>query len=570
MTPASGPFSPTPHEPGAGTPLAPADHVVAVAGLLLLIVALWAPFGLPVSPTFEEWKGLYWTVERGSLPVVFPNRPLLFAPYALAHLTGRPLEALNLMQAGAMLAKGALVYLLVVRLIAGSGALAFLSGALAIVYPADTGLFTLRTVSQHLAVAFCLLAIHLLLSLGRRFRWWRLFSVWLVQTLSLSLHAVSIPLLLASPVLLVWQERRLTRRLLLTWAAAAVVPLAFAVVTLAYGLRDDTYEGRNLAHSGLGPGIPAAVLQIFGRLLAAYVRHFSGGWIAALRELSLGADTALAITAASLVVGPALWWLARRGPAPRSGQEVRPYLELALLALCAMPVGFLLFLPTSWFATNWRVFYHSSAAAAVVVAVLCGLIAAAAGRWRHLVLAGLGGLLVALGLTAGVAQHRTYAETGQGQQRILLGIVQAAPRVQPGTALLLIDVPPNPAVRYWRVCGLVTECVELSLRYIYGLRNLEAAFCAPEESPRRASSETCRFERDHVVVEYRDPRGSDRRIVRRYPYERLLVFETSEGSARLLTALDRYRAPDAGAAYAPEARIEQASLPRLARAMLRP
>jgi len=103
--------------------------------------------GLGQYSTFEEWKGLYWTAERGRLPVVFPNRPLLFAPYALAHLTGRPLEALNLMQAGAMLAKGALVYLLVVRLLPGSGALAFLAGALTIVYPADTGFFTLRTVS---------------------------------------------------------------------------------------------------------------------------------------------------------------------------------------------------------------------------------------------------------------------------------------------------------------------------------------------------------------------------------------------------------------------------------------
>jgi hypothetical protein len=73
-----------------------------------------------------------------------------------------------------------------------------------------------------------------------------------------------------------------------------------------------------------------------------------------------------------------------------------------------------------------------------------------------------------------------------------------------------------------------------------------------------------------VVVEYRDPRGSDRRIVRRYPYQRLLVFETSEGSARLLPDLDRYRPPGVGAAYIPEARIEQAPLPRLARAMLRP
>lgn len=113
----------------AGTRLTRTDHLVALTSLLLIVALLWAPFGHRVGLTYEEWKALYWTVEVGGVPVLFPNRPLHYLPNTLAHLTGRPLEALNLMQAGSIFGKGALVYLLVVRMMPGAGALALLVGA---------------------------------------------------------------------------------------------------------------------------------------------------------------------------------------------------------------------------------------------------------------------------------------------------------------------------------------------------------------------------------------------------------------------------------------------------------
>jgi hypothetical protein len=572
LTQAIGAGPRTPADPVAGTCLTRTDHLVALAGLLLIVALLWAPFGPRVGLTFEEWKGLYWTVEGGGIPVLFPNRPLLFLPYTLAHLTGRPLEALNLMQAGSIFGAGALVYLLVVRMVPTAGALAFLAGVLAIVYPADTGLFTLRTVVIHLTVLLSLVAIHLLLSLWRRFRWWQLAAIWVAQGLSLSMYSASSPFLLASPMLLVWQERKVSRRLLAIWAAWSVVPVAIIAINFVFVLRGNTYEANNWAESGLGPGIFTTVHQILGRTLTAYMRHFAGGWVDALGQtLPLRGDTILAIATAALVVGPVLWWHSRRGPATRSRQEVRPYLELAALALCAMPAGFLLYLPTRWMATNWRVFFYSSLAAAIFVAVLCVLMAAAAGRWRRLALVGLGVPLVALGVTAALVQHRAYAEMAQGQKRILTGIAQAAPSLQPGTALLLIDVPPHPGIRHWPSCPLITECLEMSLRYVYGRMDLEALFCAFGRPPKNAISEVCRFERDELVVEYRDPWGRPPRpIVRRYPYDRLVVFETLDSGAQLVANLDRYRATAAGVLYAPEVRIERTAMPPRAQAMLRP
>jgi hypothetical protein len=115
-----------PVDPVAGTSLTRTDHLVALASLLLIVVLLWAPFGPRVGLTFEEWKALYWTVEGGGIPVLFPNRPLHYLPNSLAHLTGRPLEALNLMQASSIFGRGALVYLLMVRMLPTAGQWPFL------------------------------------------------------------------------------------------------------------------------------------------------------------------------------------------------------------------------------------------------------------------------------------------------------------------------------------------------------------------------------------------------------------------------------------------------------------
>lgn len=57
----------------AGTRLTRTDHLVALTSLLLIVALLWAPFGHRVGLTYEEWKALYWTVEVGGVPVLFPN-----------------------------------------------------------------------------------------------------------------------------------------------------------------------------------------------------------------------------------------------------------------------------------------------------------------------------------------------------------------------------------------------------------------------------------------------------------------------------------------------------------------
>src|SRR5262249_15276144 len=162
------------------------------------------------------------------------------------------------------------------------------------------------------------------------------------------------------------------------------------------------------------------------------------------------------------------------------------------------------------------------------------LLASAAGRWRRPCLALAGAALATVGLSGALVQHRGYFEASLRQQRLLAAIVRQAPGLRAGTLVLLVDTPPHAGRGAWRPpCGPAGECLELSLRYVYGRRDFDALFCAPGWPTLAPSDETCRFEREAVSVSYRHPWGPEQ-VTRRVPYDRMIVFESGAGGVRLM------------------------------------
>src|SRR5260370_5937031 len=187
--------------------------LVAFAALAALVLTLWLPFGWRVTGLYEEWFYMSYTDEGKGKPLrllydPYPGeeyRPLTLAPYAFGYLlTPNSFLGLNIILALCLLGKGTAMYALVRRLVPANLALAFVSGALLVVYPADSALLTLRTTNHHAGVFFFLLALNLLIVAWQRFRCTTLLAMLVAEGVALVTYVGAIPLSFCAPVLLVW------------------------------------------------------------------------------------------------------------------------------------------------------------------------------------------------------------------------------------------------------------------------------------------------------------------------------------------------------------------------------
>ena len=212
-----------------------APSVVTLAVFALLLAALWIPFGFSKTGLLEEWS-LFAVLDRGGRVVGLlqlgghETRPLVLLGWALGYwLTPNSFVGLNLVHALLVLAKGLLFYAVVYRLVPANPAFALVAALLFVVYPADTALFAFRVMNYHLTLSLYLLALWLLLVCRDRPRVLGLVGLWIALAVALGTIEVAFPLVFASPLLLIWLEGRLTRRVL--WLAALwyLVPVALLI-----------------------------------------------------------------------------------------------------------------------------------------------------------------------------------------------------------------------------------------------------------------------------------------------------------------------------------------------------
>src|SRR5713101_345412 len=205
--------------------------LVAFAALAGLVLTLWLPFGWKVTGLYEEWFVMSGG-DTGKNPVRMlynpPSnqsyRPLTVAPYILGYiLTPDSFLGFNIIFAIWMLGKGFAMYALVRRLVPENPSLAFVSGALLVVYPADRALLTLRTTNVQAGVFLLLVALNLLIVAWQRFRWPTVVAMLLAEGVALGTYEGGLLLTFGAPVLLVWLRDGIDKRL------AAVVALWWAV-----------------------------------------------------------------------------------------------------------------------------------------------------------------------------------------------------------------------------------------------------------------------------------------------------------------------------------------------------
>jgi hypothetical protein len=553
--------------------------LVGFAALAALVLTLWLPFGWKITGLYEEWLIMRDADAGNPLRMLYDPpyasaayRPLTLAPFVLGYLlTPSSFLGLNLIETLLLFAKGAAMYTLVLRLVPDNRALAFVSGALLVVYPADTALLTLRTTNVHAGVFFLLVALNLLIAVSQRFRWTALLGMLLAETTALATYEAGILLILSGPVLLLWLRQAIHKRALAVAVLWTAVPIYF-LFHLLVTLRDPaSYPAGLLAGSGLGIHFLEVLRSWLYSVTRAYVRTFGTGWYESLRGLDWR-DPYLHVAAGLTVflIMPASWLHARRDQETKPVVDTNRYLTLAALGVVAVVVGFALYLPTGWRNTNWRVFLYSSIGAALVVGIACFLVARLFGRWQPRVFVGLTSFLIGIAVLHALAQHHGYFEYAQRQQQILANIISQAPHFEPGTTVLLVDRTPTAAFKAWSMCVAVSSCLEAALRYLYGDSTLRAMYCAPGYRPRDQLSEECRFEADRVTVSYIHL-GSKKEVRMSSPYSSLVVFEKSIRGLSVLNDISAYRTESGVNGYNPGRRIDASSpLPPRARTVFTP
>jgi hypothetical protein len=398
----------------------------------LLAIVLWLPFGFRMNGLVEEWDISWlldrgeqlWWITRSSTIAYLRLRPLTMTPFAMAHALGGFMW-LNVIAVAIFALRGTATFLLVDRILPGRRPAAWTAGALAMLYPANTGLFALRMTHINLAVTLFLFALVLLCDLGRDSPWWRVVPMSLLLAGSLLIYQIALLAAVVGPAVLLVLGVRDWRRLAAlaaAWYAGLAAVTVYWLVVISQG---GTYE----LNSASGP---RPSVRIYAHdLIQAYLDQTTGAWSpdpwVTWRPAFIGIGIGCGIAIA------ALGWASGRS-SERSLRERRTLLAGVGLVVLS-PIGFLpLWAIVASIRETLKVYLLSSVAVAAGIALLIAFL----GR-RIEIVAVCSGAFVAVGVIYGLHQHAYYTARAHGEERILGEMVDQLPSPPKGTTIVVRD-----------------------------------------------------------------------------------------------------------------------------------
>jgi hypothetical protein len=260
--------------------------------------------------------------------------------------------------------------------------------------------------------------------------------------------------------------------------------------------------------------------------LVAFRRVFLDGWLKTFGALSEWQwQYVLVALAITLVAGATVILLFRVAPEDDSRENMRRHLPALILAgLALVGLSFFPYSITGFRYEDSRVFYYAAAGGALITGVVCEYLAGRLARWRRPANILLWGIVMFLISFNGLSQHAGLVRISLMQQRVLVSVVEQAPRLAPRTTLVLLsDVP---------VFTYLSFVWQSAVNWTYEQTNLRGIVCVVPHS--------CTI-----------------------PYASAVVFEYSgDQGARLLDTLPAELQGQSGSeGYAPYKRISYPSFP---------
>ena len=544
--------------------------ILPLITLVLLAVLLWLPFGLQVGYYADEWTVMA-DIQVGAF-LTGSVRPFeLLTWFTAYHLTPDSFAGLNLLMLVMIAAKAISAYLLLTEL-SLNRLFAFGTAALLLLYPADSGVFYMGSISIHTSGFLFLLALWLLARFWRTGQRWLWLAISIASALCLGMYEGVYPLFVLAPLMLLYLNSRVLRRLIIVSAIWFILPLLFGlriIATLNTPVAASSYQAMLFADdTSLG--------TITGSLWRANRVVLADGWVSAVLQTvapagwsgvrnipkNILANAYIGYTFIGvLLVGFTAVVLTHRNQL--STLSIKRLVLLLVASPLIITLGFLLYSLTNLRDLNLRTLLYASIGGALLMASALWLV----GKLLHrLVLVFIIGLLVlcGVGLSSLHFQHEHYATLGRMQIPFMQTLVRAVPLIQPNTTLVVMDETPQRLLA--STFNQLSLYLEGVARVIYADSSLSATICYPDDAQGWGQfNEACRFDDSGLSLLFDGvpywSRGYDQLVVLRY---------TEAGSIELQTSLALYTAASSAAnAYQPSAHIStDAPLPVRAYTML--
>jgi len=505
--------------------------------ILIVVILLWLPFGFKFTGILEEW--IVRAFIEGTPSLAFSReliiRPFEMLPHYLANwITPDSFVGFNIVHAALFWAKGILFFVLIRRL-TNNAALSLAAGILFILYPANDGLMTLRTMHVHAAVLYYLIAVYFLLEHWRQPRRATLLAIWAALILSLGTYEAGLALIMLTPLLLIFVANRIDRAVILAtlgWTIAPALHLSRLLFLYADGV--EFYLRSEVDALSRAPQID----EMFSAGLAAMKQVFWVGWRTGFEQLHVDLYLALGIIAA-IVVGATIWLYLPTKPV--RGLDLRRSATLLMIAIIAIGLGFVIFLPTLYRNDTWRLHFFTPIGAALFFVVISDVLRQNI-PWPSLknwLFTAFISILTLLAVVRLLNQQQSFVDVAHAQQRFLASVVEQVPAIKPNERpSFVFIIPPAPGfLEQHLLAELFINTVGYSaLSYLYH-GQVHAILLCLETNP----ALTCGFNSEALHYEVYD-----------YAYDDLIIFAVEDdGTATLLERIPADYLVQPQLAYAP-------------------
>ncbi len=466
--------------------------------LFALAALLWLPFGFNIGFLGDEWFLFFQSTYTPIWGQV--SRPLLALPnYAAYLLSPENFWGFNIMLALCVALRSILTFALLRRLRVGR-LLAFSVGALTAAFPADQGLYYLGALQVYYSSVFYLLAVVLFLEFAKSRRAAHLLGMVIAQILCLGMYESSYPLILFTPVLLLFSRSRIDRNfwmLFLLWLTFPILNTLRLIII--YQTRPDAFAYQESLF------LPSAlnISELINTIFAIFERHFIKGWLSDLPLYESPFFFSGLLSA--FIVSMTIIWLGREGHShPKNVHLLLMIGGGAVVLLLSVAI----FLPTSARLDHYRIYFTSVIGAALIICALLTILK------QPYAFAAVIGLLVGVGTIRLLDQGQHFAARSQMQQNFILSMLALAPDIEPWTGIIIIDETETNALSdvfggYWSMQNPFLLAYDDPTLVITTCPSLESG------SNRMAS---CTFTSDRVIVES-PPEPSWER-----PYNQVVIF----------------------------------------------